>query len=104
MLVYKYFVGGQNTVRGYAYNGISGPDGGNVMAVYNVEYSFPLVSKKDGNAIRGALFFDAGQTWDEINDFNIEIGNGDKQLKAGVGFGIRSATPVFPFISITICK
>jgi len=96
MLVYKYFVGGQNTVRGYAYNGISGPDGGNVMAVYNVEYSFPLVSKKDGNAIRGALFFDAGQTWDEINDFNIEIGNGDKQLKAGVGFGIRFATPVFP--------
>jgi outer membrane protein insertion porin family len=51
--------------------------GGRYMALYSVEQQFPIVVP-----LRGVLFFDAGNTWDqwaEIQPFKLK-------LSAGVGF------------------
>jgi outer membrane protein insertion porin family len=103
----RFYVGGADTVRGYQYRTEIGPAvGGEVMSVFNVEYKFPIVEEKNHSIIVGALFVDAGGTWLKPSDFNLEIGSNQRdsatntitkyRMKAGMGFGIRFTTPVFP--------
>ena len=56
------------------------------MLVGNAEAVFPVFK----NIIKGAVFFDAGNVWEEIGDF----GSGD--YKYGAGVGVRVKTPVGP--------
>lgn len=93
----KFYVGGAETVRGYQYRSEIGPtEGGKVSTVFNIEYKFPIVQEKKRTILQGAFFADAGGAWDDIKDLNLEIGNGTRNIKTGVGFGIRFTTPVFP--------
>lgn len=93
----KFYVGGADTVRGYKYRTeIGHEDGGKVMGVLNIEYKFPLVSEKGRTILQGAFFYDIGGTWTEPGDINLSLGTGETNLRSGVGFGIRFATPVFP--------
>jgi outer membrane protein insertion porin family len=93
----KFYVGGADTVRGYDYRGEIGPlEGGNLMAIYNVEYTFPIVQEKRKTILQGAFFADVGSAWADRRDFSVKIGRGENMMKAGVGFGIRFKTPVFP--------
>ena len=93
----KFYVGGAESVRGYDYRGQIGPaEGGNYMAVFNVEYKFPIVTEKGHTILQGAIFADAGGSWTVKDKMTLEIGSRDGQMKAGFGAGIRFKTPVFP--------
>ena len=58
----RFYLGGIDSVRGYDRFSITPPgyeiNGGNQMALLNVEYRFPIT-----DMLRGLVFFDAGQTW-----------------------------------------
>ena len=80
----RFFLGGMDSVRGYANYSIRPSGGyeeygGNQMALLNIEYRFPITSM-----LRGLVFFDAGQTWADNqypwDDFN---------LRKSVGIGLR---------------
>jgi len=93
----RFYVGGADTVRGYKYQTEIGPaNGGTVMGVLNIEYKFPIVADKGKTVLQGAFFYDIGGTWADTNKINLSLGTGETNLRSGVGFGIRFATPVFP--------
>lgn len=88
----RFFVGGGNTVRGYRERrigprdaGTQEPIGGQAFWVANVEETFPVYP----NLIKGAVFFDAGNAFEEIDDFS---GN----VFSGFGAGVRIKTPIGP--------
>lgn len=87
----RFFMGGPNSVRGYAYRDIGPKDnrgepiGGKVKLQANIEYIIPLV--KD---LKGAIFYDTGNVWSSREDFDF----GD--LYAGTGVGVRLMTPIGP--------
>ncbi|MFH1715159.1 MAG: outer membrane protein assembly factor BamA [Elusimicrobiota bacterium] len=93
----KFYVGGAESVRGYDYRGDIGPgSGGNYMFVYNVEYKFPIVQESNHTILQGAFFLDVGGMWDNQKKITLEIGRRENDMRAGVGFGVRFKTPVFP--------
>jgi outer membrane protein insertion porin family len=57
--------------------------GGKFMFSFTAEYQFPIV-----NPLHGLLFFDAGSTWNAIDDFNL------LDLKKGLGVGVRLEIPM----------
>ena len=82
----KFFVGGTDSVRGYAERVLSPQDssippsaiGGNFMALGNAELRFPIYGP-----IFGTAFFDAGTAWNNVSDFDIA------NIPTSVGFGLR---------------
>jgi outer membrane protein insertion porin family len=93
----KFYIGGADTVRGYKYRTEIGPtDGGTFMTVANIEYKFPIVAEKGRTILQGAFFYDIGGTWARMEDADFTLGTDENNLRSGVGFGIRFATPVFP--------
>jgi outer membrane protein insertion porin family len=83
----KYFLGGQNSVRGFEFRTVSplnenGAElGGNSMLVATAEVTHPIYKW-----IKGAPFIDIGNTWE--NAWNI-----DYNLNVGVGYGLRIVLP-----------
>lgn len=81
----RFFAGGDQSVRGYAYQSIGPTDasgnvvGGISLAVASVEYEHHL----SGNW-SGALFYDAGYAFDDP----------DTHVSRGVGFGLRWRTAI----------
>ncbi|MCL2389649.1 MAG: outer membrane protein assembly factor BamA [Elusimicrobia bacterium] len=95
----RFHVGGADTIRGYDFRTqIGPPGGGHFMAVANIEYQFPILQQRGRPFLMGAFFYDIGGTWDSWDDLqsNFHLGRERNNLKSGVGFGIRIATPVFP--------
>lgn len=93
----RFFIGGADTVRAYAYGGeIGAKEGGKYMAVFNAEYRFPISMERGRTVVQGAIFYDLGGTWAERNDINFHIGTPENWMKSGIGFGIRMISPVFP--------
>ncbi|MBK8574169.1 MAG: outer membrane protein assembly factor BamA [Elusimicrobia bacterium] len=88
-------IGGVDTVRGYQ-SGEVGVDGGRVYTVFNGEYKFPIVQENKRTILQGALFADLGGCWSSLHTVNMGVGSQPNEMKAGVGFGIRFKTPVFP--------
>jgi translocation and assembly module TamA len=83
----RFFAGGDQSVRGYAYNSL-GPRnaagevvGGEQLLVGSVEYEQRFTDKWSG-----AVFYDTGNA----------INNWQDALKAGAGFGVRYRSPVGP--------
>ncbi|MDR0485471.1 MAG: outer membrane protein assembly factor BamA [Elusimicrobiota bacterium] len=101
-----YYIGGVDTVRGYKYNTNIGNTGGaRYMAVFNVEYKFPIYAEKNRTILQGAFFYDIGGSWKYLSDVDLTLATRDPdsenpsnkdRLRHGVGFGIRFATPMFP--------
>lgn len=81
-------VGGQNSVRGYEFEGlgVAGPNGavtgGRVMAIASLEYQFDVVRNW-----RAALFTDQGNAADTWTDF---------QMARSYGVGVRWISPFAP--------
>ncbi|MDO8426487.1 MAG: outer membrane protein assembly factor BamA [Deltaproteobacteria bacterium] len=88
----KYFLGGINSVRGFQTRSISPKDpatgdliGGNIMLVMNAEFLFPVFPEQN---IKGLVFFDAGNAYDNRIDLS--------ELRKGAGVGIRWFSPLGP--------
>jgi outer membrane protein insertion porin family len=89
----RYFLGGINSLRGFESRevGPRDPDsgdfyGGNKMAVFNLELSFPMI--KDMK-MKGLVFFDTGNAWDNDETMFTE-------MRYSVGAGIRWNSPMGP--------
>jgi outer membrane protein insertion porin family len=93
----RFYVGGQDSLRGYSYSGEVGvPDGGSLYDVFNVEVGFPLAREHRKTIVKFVTFFDAGGSWESLSSARLRIGQDDRDIKTDVGFGIRFVTPAFP--------
>jgi len=93
----RYFIGGQDSLRGYSPSGEAGfPQGGKVYSVANVEFGFPLARERKKTIVKFVVFADAGGAWDRARDFSARVGSGTRDIKTDVGFGLRFVTPAFP--------
>jgi outer membrane protein insertion porin family len=101
-----FFLGGRNTVRGYAEEALIPQDlnppcipkagdttqtvcvspGGNAYVNYKAEFRFPLIPE----TLEGALFLDAGNLWMQASGIN------PGRLRSAAGFGLRVVTPIGP--------
>ena len=88
----RFYLGGAETLRGYEYNGQVGEvGGGKFTTLFNLEYAFPIIREKRQTILKGAFFYDAGNTWSTT-----KLGHDEYALKTDVGFGLRFAIPMFP--------
>ncbi|MBI5625282.1 MAG: outer membrane protein assembly factor BamA [Elusimicrobia bacterium] len=93
----RYFVGGQDSLRGYSPDGEAGaPFGGRIREVFNVEFGFPLARERRKSIVKLVFFFDAGNAWYNAEDIRLKVGPGINDIKTDVGMGIRFVTPAFP--------
>lgn len=92
----RFFLGGIDTLRGFQYaqvgptmveNGQTWVIGGTSYAVANFEVLFPIMEKY---GIRGVVFFDAGNAFDEGDSIDIS------KFRTDVGAGIRWNSPFGP--------
>ncbi len=85
----RFFAGGDNSVRGYAYQSLGPTDeqgnviGGSLLLVGSIEYDHPIVDKWSG-----AVFTDVGNAFSDSSS--------NEGFKVGVGFGIRWLSPIGP--------
>jgi translocation and assembly module TamA len=83
----RFFAGGDNSVRGYAYQELGPKDsygnvvGGKYLIVGSVEFEQHIAGKWSG-----AVFYDVGNAIDNMGE----------KLDAGTGFGLRWNSPVGP--------
>jgi outer membrane protein assembly factor BamA len=70
----EFRIGGSRLLRGYDRDNVEG----NVYGVLNVEYLRPMFNRRE---LRGALTFDAGNAWEDSDDFELT----DLRYSAGVG-------------------
>lgn len=107
----RYFLGGINTIRGYALRTVSPtekrgtstrpdalsqdyPVGGDKQLIFNLEVEFPIFEKV---GIRGVVFFDAGNAFAidskffEDKTYSLPLG-----LLYSLGFGFRWFSPIGP--------
>ncbi|RLE20557.1 MAG: hypothetical protein DRJ65_17975, partial [Acidobacteria bacterium] len=89
----RFFAGGSASIRGFKLDSVGPTEslggvtffaGGEALFVLNEEIRFPL-----WQALRGAVFVDAGQVWKTWSD-------ADFDLSIGAGIGLRWSTPVGP--------
>ncbi len=93
----RFYVGGQDTLRGYSPAGqVGNPAGGNLYDVANAEFGFPLARDHRKTIVKFVFFFDAGSDWDSFRAVTSHIGAGPRDIKTDAGFGIRFTTPAFP--------
>lgn len=84
----RFFAGGDRSVRGYAYQSLGPKDdsgeviGGKHLLVANLEIENRLTPKWGG-----AIFYDVGNAFDNLNEF---------ELEQGAGIGVRRYTPIGP--------
>ena len=87
----RFFAGGTSTIRGYREDRVGpldakgNPTGGNGLAIFNLEWRFPI-----WRWIGGALFIDTGAVTPEVRDLGLDA------FRTGAGGGIRVKTPVGP--------
>lgn len=93
----RYFIGGQDSLRGYSPSGEAGYNqGGKIYSVANVEFGFPLAREHKKSIVKLVIFGDIGGAWDRAHDVSGRIGSGTRDIKTDVGFGLRFVTPAFP--------
>jgi outer membrane protein insertion porin family len=93
----RYFIGGQDSLRGYNPSGEAGfRQGGKVYDVANLEFGFPLARERRKTIVKLVFFGDVGGAWDRVRDVSGRFGTGERDLKADIGFGLRFVTPAFP--------
>ena len=88
----RYFLGGINSVRGFAERSLGPKDGkdvigGDKQAVFNAELMFPVAEQY---GLRGLAFFDMGQAFKGADSFSF----GD--FRRSVGVGARWLSPFGP--------
>ncbi|HNX38029.1 MAG TPA: outer membrane protein assembly factor BamA [Candidatus Cloacimonadota bacterium] len=81
----KFYLGGTGAdgIRGYADRSIAPTGGGTRAIIFSTELGYPI----GGDQIIGVLFFDAGNCYNTLREFNF------LDLKKGVGAGVRIRSP-----------
>lgn len=81
----KFYLGGTGAdgIRGYPDRSIGPAGGGTRAIIFSTELGYPIA----GDQIIGLAFFDAGDSYNHLRDFNF------LKLKKGVGAGIRIRSP-----------
>lgn len=93
----RFFLGGENDLRGYEPTGeVGDPNGGTVYDVANIEFNFPVFREHQRTMAEFVTFFDIGSAWGGMNQMSYKIGTGQTDLKTDAGFGIKFTTPAFP--------
>ncbi len=83
----RYFLGGGNSLRGFGYRTV-GPHyngenvGGLSMLLFTAEVSHPI-----WGPLRGAIFCDAGNAWEDAWNFDF------RKFNIGIGYGFRLKLP-----------
>ncbi len=84
----RFFAGGDNSVRGYAYKSLGPTDPfGNVVGGENLLVGSVEIEQAIGDSWATAVFIDSGNAYDEFNDY---------ETATGVGAGIRWFSPLGP--------
>lgn len=98
--MYSYNLYGADIVslRGYQEGSITpktlgGIDNGNVYSKFSVELRYPF-SLNQSATIYGLAFFDGGNCWQHIKEFNPFV------MKRSLGFGIRAFLPMFGMLGV----
>jgi outer membrane protein insertion porin family len=87
----RLFLGGANTLRGFAFRQVGPQDvygepiGGNTSVNGTAEYSYPIIER-----VRGAFFFDIGNVYP--NAYEVTVSS----LKSDAGIGLRLNLPIGP--------
>ncbi len=88
----RFFAGGADSIRGFKERRVGprdpvtgDPIGGEALAVFNAEYTVPVVE-----FLKAATFVDVGNVWNRVGEFLQE------GFKTGVGAGVRIKTPFGP--------
>jgi outer membrane protein insertion porin family len=91
----NFYTGGPESVRGYSSNSL-GPQengdarGGAFKTVGNVEFIFPLPFAADNKSLRVSTFFDIGNVFAEVHDFETD------ELRQSIGVSVLWFTPIAP--------
>ncbi|HOD18540.1 MAG TPA: outer membrane protein assembly factor BamA [Candidatus Cloacimonadota bacterium] len=82
----RFYLGGTGVdgIRGYADRSIGPAGGGTREIIFSTELGYPI----GGDQIVGLLFFDAGDSYNTLREFNF------LNFKKGVGAGIRIRSPL----------
>ena len=103
----RFFAGGGTTLRGFGLNQAGPRDpctgfpiGGLALLIFNQEVRFPMRLPFVGNRLSGALFYDGGNVYTDVNHITLawkapsltEL----NYFSHTVGFGFRYPTPVGP--------
>ncbi len=93
----NYFAGGADSVRGFRVNSLGTKDpatgravGGSFLTVANTELIFPMPFVGDTKSLRLSAFFDIGNVYDTVSDFNTG------QLRGGAGVSVIWISPIAP--------
>lgn len=87
----RLYLGGSNNLRGFKFRDVGPKDenddpiGGNSLARFTAEYTYPIVDR-----VRGAFFYDTGF----VNSGSYEFGT--DQIASDVGIGLRLDLPIGP--------
>ena len=95
----RFFMGGPNSLRGFGFRRV-GPRvptadgdfviiGGVQELLFSADFVFPLIPQV---GLRGVLFFDMGNAFNDGEDLTINPGD----LRKDVGFGVRWVSPLGP--------
>jgi translocation and assembly module TamA len=87
-ITFRFFTGGDNSVRGYAYQSLGPKDAqGNVVGGKHLLVGSIELERAIGNDWGAAVFYDTGNAFDNFESM---------QLVHGAGVGVRYYTPVGP--------
>jgi outer membrane protein insertion porin family len=103
----RFFAGGGTNLRGFGLNqagprdpGTGFPIGGLAELIFNQELRFPLRLPYVGNAVGGAVFYDAGNVYSQLSAINFNWKPPSpaelNYFSHTIGFGLRYNTPVGP--------
>lgn len=91
----NFYTGGPESVRGYSSNSL-GPQeegdalGGSFKTVGNLELIFPLPFAADNKSLRVSTFFDIGNVFADVDDFDTD------ELRQSLGVSVIWFTPIAP--------
>ena len=84
----KFYLGGPNSLRGYADRSLSPDGGGNQLYQSGLEFRFPITRNRFPNHfVTGVLFWDSGANLEKNQNLDID------QIKSSFGFGFRFRIP-----------
>ncbi len=81
----RYFAGGTNSIRGFDYDSVGAPEGGELFLSLQTELRFPIWA-----GFHGALFHDRGGIWGKYKDLNWN------DTRWSIGGGLRYYTAAGP--------